>query len=733
MRLIVVSNRLPITITEEKGEFKIKESVGGLVTGLSSYLSTIRESSLDRSEFIWVGWPGISAAGHKQEILREKSESMNLVPVFPSEKVMDRFYYGFCNKTIWPLFHYFTTYTVYDEEYWKNYKFVNELFCEQVLKAAKPDDIIWIHDYHLMLLPAMLRKKLPEAKIGFFLHIPFPSYEVFRTLPGPWREEILEGLLGADICGFHTYDYTKYFLGCVLRILGHENNLGVIAMPERVVKADTFPMGINFYEFLEALKSAEAVKEIKTLKKEFGDSRLILSIDRLDYTKGIINRLKGYHEFLEKYPQWHGKVHLLMVVVPSRVGVDRYNQMKKEIDEKVGNLNGAFGTMHWTPVIYQYRFIPFYPLAGLYRACDISLVTPLRDGMNLISKEYLACRTDDTGVLILSEMAGASKELNESLIVNPNNPSEIAQAIKDALDMPVSEQVRRNSFMRNRLKRYNVVKWANDFINELKEIKGIQSELNARLLDDENRKNLKRNFCKLGKKLLLLDYDGTLVPFAGRPEEAGPGPELIDMLKRLSALNGVHLSIISGRDRNTIEKWLGKIKATLIAEHGAWLRNPGKRWEMLRKLNQDWKRSLLPLLENYSDLLPGSIIEEKDYSLVWHFRKADPEQASQIARELLDDLVNFTANMNVQILQGSKVIEIRNTGINKGTLANHLLSANDYDFILAIGDDVTDEDMFRSLPPSAYTIKVGMKTSYAKYNLQNYIEVRKLLGDLINE
>lgn len=731
MRLIVVSNRLPITVTEENGEFIIKESVGGLVTGLSSYLSTIKESSLDKSEFIWVGWPGISVPAEKKEELEKQAGFMNLSPVFLSEKVMDRFYYGFCNKTIWPLFHYFTTYTVYDQEYWKNYKLVNELFCEQVLKVAKPDDVIWVHDYHLMLLPGLLKKKLPHSKIGFFLHIPFPSYEIFRTLPGEWRREILEGLMGADLCGFHTYDYTKYFLGCVMRILGHENNLGIISASDRVMKADTFPMGINFDEFLEALKSDDAVNEIRTLKEQFNDTHLILSIDRLDYSKGIINRLKGYHEFLEKNPGWHGKVHLLMIVVPSRVGVDRYNQMKREIDEKVGNLNGTFGTIHWTPVIYQYRFIPFHPLSGLYKACDISLVTPLRDGMNLIAKEYLACRTDNTGVLILSEMAGASRELNEAVIINPNNPDEIAAAIKDALEMPLNEQIKRNRIMRDRLKRYNVVKWAGDFLNELGEIKEIQNELNARLLDNHEQSELESRFRTCVNKLLLLDYDGTLVPFAGRPEEASPSLELLDLLSRLSFLKGLDLAIISGRDKITLEKWLGKLKASLIAEHGVWIRHPDGSWETIRKLNQDWKSSIRAVLQNYSDLLPGSIIEEKDYSMAWHYRKSDPDQAAYISRELLDDLMNLTSNMDVQIVQGSKVIEVRNTGINKGTLASYLLDSKKYDFVMAIGDDVTDEDMFKSLPGYAYTIKVGMKTSYAKYNLPNYTGVRKLLEALI--
>lgn len=362
----------------------------------------------------------------------------NCYPVFISKKDIEKFYYGFCNKTIWPLFHYFTSFAVYDEDYWLNYKKVNELFCSTILEIIKPDDVVWIQDYHLMLLPKLLREKI-QNPVGFFLHIPFPTFEIFRLLPTKWRTEILTALLAADLLGFHTHDYTQDFLRCVLRILGYEHSMGEIAFNGHIVKVDTFPMGIDFTIFYTAQNREDVKKEKEELLKSLGGYKVILSVDRLDYTKGILNRLYAYENFLEKNPQWHKKVVLVLVVVPSRIGVEHYKQMKKQVDEVVGEINGRFGDINWTPILYQFKFLPFHQLVPLYSVSDLCLVTPLRDGMNLVAKEYIASRTDKTGVLILSEMAGASKELREAIIINPNNIEEIADALKLALEISEEE------------------------------------------------------------------------------------------------------------------------------------------------------------------------------------------------------------------------------------------------------------------------------------------------------
>lgn len=734
MRLLIVSNRLPITLVKKEGKLKFQESVGGLVSGISAYLDSLKGTAFTKAEYIWIGWPGIAVDDKTKIKLRTTALArFRAYPVFLSANTMDKFYHGFCNKTIWPLFHCFPTYVDYDETNWNQYKIVNKDFCEAVMKIAKPNDIIWIHDYHLMLLPKLLKEKMPDVPIGFFLHIPFPSFEIFRLLPRIWRYAILEGILGADLIGFHTHDYTQNFLRCVLRILGYEHYLGKMIVGERIAKADTFPMGIDFKKFYDAVSTPEVQKEKGRLSKTLAGFKVVLSVDRLDYTKGIINRLQGYETFLEKNPNWRKRVVLLLVLVPSRVGVNHYQQTKKQIDEFIGRINGKFGSIDWTPVLYQYKFFPFKPLIALYNACDVALITPLRDGMNLIAKEYLATRTNKTGVLILSEMAGAANELREAIIINPNNREEIAEALRLALEMPEAEQVRRNQQMQARLSRYDVVHWADDFIQELIELRDWQKRFNSKLLDFSIVQQMSKDFKKAQRRIFLLDYDGTLVPFVGSPQKATPPEELLNVLKRLTDDQKTEVILISGRDRDTLMNWFGKLNTGLVAEHGVWIKERNRDWQLIRPLVNVWKRQIIPLIKIYVDRLPGSFIEEKEYSIVWHYREAEPELAAIRSKELIDELVNFTAKMDVQVLPGNKLIEIRNAKVNKGTAGRYFLAKKKYDFILAMGDDWTDEDLFKVLAEKAYSIRIGitLTPSFAKYNLRNFMEARKLISELV--
>jgi len=722
-RLIIVSNRLPITVKIKGKAIHFEESTGGLATGLGSLYKS--------KNALWIGWPGISREkieGREEEI-KTKMLSENCYPVFLSQAEIENYYYGFSNKTLWPLFHYFLQYTIYDKNLWTAYKKVNEIFYDTVIGLIKPEeDIIWIHDYHLMLLPKLIREKFPTTTIGFFLHIPFPSFEIFRLLP--WRKEIMEGLIKADLIGFHTYSYVNHFLDSVRRLLGYEHSFNQITASNRVLKVDCLPMGIDYERFKNSIQDPDVQRETQKMREKIGKKQIILSIDRLDYTKGIPQRLKAFDIFLDKNPDYKGKVTLVLVVVPSRVKVGRYRLLKKELEERVGKINGKHGTFDWTPIYYFYRFFPFKELVALYHISDVALLTPIRDGMNLIAKEFLATKIDRKGVLILSEMAGASDELGEALIVNPNDEEEIASAIKEALTMPETEQKIRNSRMQRRIQRYDINRWLNDFLAGLSEIKKVQQDLEVRLVSSEMKKKLIDTYKQTKSHLILLDYDGTLSPFFRDPKKAGPDNKLLRLLDNLSKNSRNELVILSSRDKNTLERWFGKLKMGLVAEYGAWIKEKDGNWRRDQSLTSDWKEKVQPIMERYVDRTPGSFIEEKEFSLVWHYRNVNPELAFVRERELREELLNFTSNLNLEILEGNKVIEVKNAGINKGKAALNWVKKKKWNFILAIGDAKADEDVFKVLPEWAFSIKVGLAASQARFNLTSYSEVRSLLEEL---
>ena len=721
-RVLMVSNRLPVNFVKRGNEMRLQPSVGGVATGLSS---------VSRSyDALWLGWPGVSVerVGGQVKDIKLELRARNLFPVFLSDQDVEQYYYGFCNRTLWPLFHYFTHYTVYSKRLWDAYERVNRVFCGAIVDVAEPDDTIWVHDYQLMLLPNLLREKLPEAKIGFFLHVPFPSSEIFRLLP--WSRDIMEGVMGADLVGLHTYDYARHFLSCTRRLLGYEHALGQITTGDHVLRVDAFPMGIDYDMFADAAHDLEVIAEIGKILKKIGNRKVILSIDRLDYTKGIPERLEAFGRFLAKNPEYEGRVTLVMVAVPSRTRVEQYVLLKRQVDELVGRINGRYGSLDWMPVWYLYRAVPFRTLAALYQLADVALVTPLRDGMNLIAKEFIASKVDGKGVLVLSEMAGASNVLGDALIVNPNSRDSVAEALKRALEMPEEEQVNRNRAMQEHLRRYDLQRWAGDFMDGLSRICDVRERLSAKRLTGEGRKALADDYDRSARRLILLDYDGTLIDFADRPEAAKPDDELMTLLEELARDPKNEVVIISGREKDSLEEWFGGMDVGLVAEHGIWLKDKGMEWAMAEPLRDDWKNDIRPFLERYVDRTPGSFIEEKDFSLVWHYRRAAPGLGAARAMQLKDELLLLTANLNLGVLEGSKIVEIKNAGINKGRAALHWVSWEPWDFILAVGDDPTDEDVFAALPESAHSVKVKLTPSKAKYNVESPDEVRALLGEL---
>ena len=723
-RLILVSNRLPVTIDKRKGKYQFKPSVGGLATGLSAF-----HEKLDSR---WIGWCGITSnqlnAGKRRELDIVLNNQYHSIAVPLNRQDVQLFYSGFCNKTLWPLFHYFPNFASYSDKTWEAYVRINQVFANVVIQQADHQDIIWVHDYHLFLLPLMLRNRIPQAQVGFFLHIPFPSYEIFRLLP--WREQILEGMLGADLIGFHSYDYVRHFDSAVRRIMGHEHTMGQINTQNRIVRVDAFPMGIDYDRF--ALANVEDTFSSKLRQQHCAntDAKIILSVDRLDYTKGIPERLKAFDYFLDKYSHYKKTVSLILIAVPSRTSVESYKKLKRDIDELVGRINGKHSTPGWMPVRYYYRSFPFKDLIAFYNLADVALITPLRDGMNLIAKEYIASRKNSTGVLILSEMAGAANEMGEAIIINPQNRDQVADAIHQALTMPEEEQIQRSKLIANRLKRYNVNTWAEDFIDRLDHIKSMQDELQTKQITEGNRATIIHHYKHADTRLLLLDYDGTLTSFKRKPQEASPDTEILNLIERLNRDSKNRVVIISGRDRETLTHWFGHLPLALSAEHGVWIKSRDCDWHMLERVHADWKVKIRPILQLFADRTPGAFIEEKAYSLVWHYRGANLEMGNVRARELKEELLHLTVNLNLQVMEGSKVLEIKNSNINKGRAALFWISETQWDFILAIGDDHTDEYIFNELPEKAYTIKVGLSMTKARYFLRDPHDVRSLLRSL---
>jgi len=722
-RTLIVSNRLPTKVLRTEEGLTFQPSEGGLATGLGSIYR--------QGDNLWIGWPGLFVQEEAEEAhICQELRADNMAPVFLTEAEIRDFYEGFSNSTLWPTFHYFSEFAVYEQAHWDAYVAVNEKFCEAVLAQAGPEDTIWVHDYQLLLLPELLRRARPEASIGFFLHIPFPSQELIRVLP--WREQLLRGMLGADLIGFHTFGYMRHFLSAVTHLLGYPAQNGQIETPTRSVRVDAFPMGIDYARYAEAAASEGALVHEAEYREALRDTRVILSIDRLDYTKGIAQRLRAFDLLLQRYPEWRGQVSLIMLVVPSRDQVAQYAALKEEIDELVGRLNAQYRTVSWNPILYFYRSLPLEELAALYRLAEVALVTPMRDGMNLVAKEYVASRLDQRGVLILSERAGAARELSDALVINPTDMGQLAEAMHEALVMPEEDQTHRMTAMQALVKRYNVFSWTRLFMNQLAYTKMKQHTLATEMLTETTTKQLLGDFHKASQRLILLDYDGTLVGFHANPQRAAPDQELHLLLRALTELPNTRVVLISGRDRGTLEKWLGHLPVDFITEHGVWLRAHGEEWELFQTMSNAWMRDLRPVLELYVARTAGTFIEEKEFSLVWHYRRADTDLGEVRARELLTHLSFMTANTELQVMEGNKVLEIKNAGINKGTAAARWLARFPADFVLALGDDRTDEDTFRALPESAYTVRVGTGArSLARFHISSPAEVRKLLRKLL--
>ncbi len=714
-RLLIVSNRLPVTVKSSAGNVSIERSVGGLATGLSGPHA--------RTGGEWIGWPGTVDPEQRASVGARLAEQ-NLVPVWLEREDVEGFYDGFSNAFLWPLFHYQLGSVSLGPRDWEAYEQVNRRFATAAAERWKPGDRVWVHDYQLLLVPGMLRELVPEARIGFFLHIPFPSSAVLRGLPH--HDEILRGMLGADLIGFHTAGYLRHFAAAALRALGVSLEVDRIRWGGRDVALGVFPMGIDAQALAEVARSADVLEKTRSFRGA-DDTSMLLAIDRLDYTKGITRRLMAFARMLELYPELRGRTRLIQVAVPSRADVAAYQSLRRRIDGLVGSINGTHGTPNWTPVTYLHQSFDRAGVSALLRAADVLLVTPVRDGMNLVAKEFAAVRDDEDGVLVLSELAGAAHELGEALFVNPYDIDASARTYQQALTLPREERRRRMRAMRERVRRYDVHRWADGFLERL-DLSGARAP-HPDALTPEAALRQARDANELE---LLLDYDGTLREFEIDPTQATPSGELLELLRGLCARTRTRVHLVSGRRQGQLESWFGELDLALHAEHGLASRWPGGEWTAANLPPLPYAERIAALLEDWATRIRGAFVERKDACLAFHWRAGELGWAARQVRELRLHLLESCGALGVEVLVGNEVLEVRPAGLMKG-LAFRRIAARvpPQALIVAFGDDRTDDELFEALPAAAISVRVGSPSSAARVHLPESASARRWLARLL--
>lgn len=719
---IFISNRLPFSI-DVNGE--LKRGSGGLVSALLGV-------SLDEP-FAWLGFETDEKVA---KILEEKDKDvhpqMELHPVLLSKELYTKYYDGFANDIIWPLFHYEAHLANFNRNNWEAYKKANQKMAEAIAKVANPGDTVWIHDFHFLLLPQMLRQLISQVKIGFFLHIPFPAAELFRQLPV--REEILRGLIQSDLIGFHEHSYLRQFIVSLTTTLGIDSSFFRAELDGHTAHLGVFPISIETDLLKEKASSAAVLEKVESYKAMSTVPFTILGIDRLDYTKGLELKLRGFQQALRKYPDMVSQVSLLQVAVPTREKVPAYMKIKKEVEQLVGAINGEFGKPDYTPVHYIFNSVSETELLALYRKANAALITSKRDGMNLVAMEYVVSQDLATpGSLILSEFAGAASLLSDALIVNPWDVDATADAIYKAFKMSYDERFERMAHLQDILSRYSSTKWAEGFLSDLERIQIKNTKRGAQELIPKISSWPTRllEFLRKDKVKIVLDYDGTVVALTRRPEQAVLLSETKDLL--LSLHDHLDVFVLSGRSKKFLDLQFDHLPIDLAAEHGAFYRISGGDWQS--RISSDissWYPYVEKVMNDYAGRVPLSFVEKKSASLVWHFRQSPEDFAMYQAKKLDDELQVGMSNEPVTVAMGSRIVEAKAIECNKGSFLRWLMQNSDPDTAyICIGDDRTDEDMFKTLGDKGFSIKVGAGISDAQYRLFSQKEVVIFLEELL--
>lgn len=598
-----------------------------------------------------------------------------------------------------------------ERKWWADYVRMNQLFADRILNIYQPGDIVWIHDYHLMLLPSMLRQRVPNIYVGFFLHIPFPSSEFLRCLPR--RKEILTGALGATMIGFQSYSYSRHFNSCCKRILGFDSSSAGVDAYGAHVAVDVFPIGIDAAAVQKAAFADPIIEQnIASIRQLYAGKKIIVGRDRLDIVRGVAQKLQAYEIFLERYPEWRDKVVLIQVTSPTSVEdekEDSGHKIEHKISSLVSKINGEFGSLSHTPVQHYPQYLSSHEYFALLRIADVGLITSVRDGMNTTSLEYVICQKGHYGPLILSEFSGTAASLGNAIHINPWDLGGVADAIKHALEMPDYTKKGNHERLYNYVTTHTVSSWSNNFLKRL--LTNLTSFSQSDLTPALDRVKMVAQYQKAKKRLFMFDYDGTLTPIVKDPHAAIPSDRVLRTLKALAADPRNAVWIISGRDEKFLDEWMGHISELgLSAEHGCFIRQPRRdEWENLtEKIDMAWQKEVMEVFGHYTERTQGSWIEKKRVALTWHYRQADPDFGAWQAKECKKQLENtVTRKWDVEVMTGKANLEVRPKFVNKGYIATRLI--NEYgteagdppEFVLCLGDDFTDEGKSKPEIPMA--------------------------------
>lgn len=786
--IIIVGNQLPLRAhrkpDDDGWDFSWDED--SLLLQLKDGLAEVQDGLGEDVEVIFIGCLKEEIDPREQdEVSQTLLENFNCVPAFIPNDLFTKFYHGFCKQQLWPLFHYMLPLSGdlggrFDRSLWQAYVSVNKIFADKVMEVISPDeDIVWVHDYHLMILPTFLRKRFNRLKLGFFLHSPFPSSEIYRTLPV--RDELLRALLNADLIGFHTFDYARHFLSCCSRMLGlaYKSQRGYIGLEYygRTVSIKILPVGIHMSQLQNVLNLPETETKVAELKEQFKGQTVLLGVDDMDIFKGISLKLLALEQFLMQHAEWRGKVVLVQIANPARGRGRDVEEVQSETHSTAIRINETFGRPGYEPVALIDHPLQFYERIAYYAISECCLVTAVRDGMNLIPYEYIICRqaneklnrTLDSdlsvpkkSMLIVSEFIGCSPSLSGAIRVNPWNIDSVAEAMEVALAMRDSEKHMRHEKHYRYVSTHHVGYWARSFLQDLertcrdharRRCWGIGFGLGFRViaLDPNFRKlsveHIVSAYKRTRNRAILLDYDGTMMPQTSINKT--PTPEALAILNRLCHDPNNVVFLVSNTDKETLSRWFSSCdKLVLAAEQGYFMREKqDSEWETcVPVLDFDWKQIAEPVMKVYTETTDGSTIEAKESALVWHYQYADPDFGSCQAKELLDHLESVLSNEPVSVKSGQHFVEVKPQGVNKGIVAERLLETMREknmlpEFVLCIGDDRSDEDMFEVITgatagPSMSTIAevfactVGQKPSKAKYYLEDTVEIVRMLQGL---